>query len=142
MSYIKIMVHCVWGTKNRSPILLAVKRNQLIVHIKENARMKNIFIDSIGGYHDHLHCLVSLGADQSIAKVMQLIKGESSFWANSEKIMPQKLEWTEDYFAASVNEASLITVRNYIKNQEEHHLNISFKQEYENFIRNYGFHLG
>jgi len=51
-------------------------------HIKENSVEKGIFVDFVNGYSDHCPCLVSLGVDQTIQKVMQLIKGESSFWRN------------------------------------------------------------
>jgi putative transposase len=139
MSYVKLMVHTVWGTKNREPVLLKDKRDFLFSHIQYNARTKDIFIDTIGGYQDHVHCLISLGLDQNIAKVMQLIKGESSFWANKEKLFQHKLFWAEDYFAASVSESSVEKVRYYINNQEEHHKKITFSQEYEQFIKTYGF---
>jgi putative transposase len=85
------MVHTAWGTKNRDPVLLKEKRDILFSHIQYNARIKEIFIDTIGGYQDHIHCLISLGSDQNIAKVMQLIKGESAFWANREKLFQHKL---------------------------------------------------
>ncbi len=120
MSYIKIMVHCVWGTKNRESILVSGQREELFKHIRENAITKEIYIDTIGGYNDHIHCLISLGAEQNISKVVQLMKGESSFWANKNKLFGLNLEWAEDYFAASVSESSLDKVRDYIKNQEEH----------------------
>jgi len=142
MSYIKIMVHCVWGTYNHQPILVTDVREKLFEHIRENARLKNIYIDIINGYDDHVHCLISLGAEQNIAKIMQLIKGEASFWANNEKLLKHKLEWAEDYFAASVSESALSKVRNYIRNQVEHHRKITFKEEYEKFIKSYGFKLG
>lgn len=142
MSYVKLMVHAVWGTKNREPILLDDKRDFLFSHIQYNGRLKEIFIDTIGGYTDHVHCLISLGADQNISKIMQLIKGESSFWTNKEKLFPNKLYWAEDYFAASVSEASIDKVRFYINNQKEHHKKITFAQEYEQFITSYGFKLG
>lgn len=142
MSYIKIVIHCVWGTKNREPILIKAKRQQLLDHIRENAKSKDIYIDTINSHLDHVHCLISLGADQSIAKVMQLIKGEASYWANKEKLFAHKLEWAEDYFAASVSESALGKVRDYIKNQEEHHRKVSFTEEYEKFIKSYNFQLG
>lgn len=142
MSYIKIMVHSVWGTKNRKPLLVKEKRLELFNHIQHNARTKSIFIDTINGHVDHVHCLISLGADQNISKVMQFIKGEASFWANQENIFAQKLEWAEDYFAASVSESAMNKVREYIQNQENHHREISFVQEYEKFIKSYGFQLG
>lgn len=142
MSYVKIMVHCVFGTKNKEPILVSGKREELFKHIRENARTKDIYIDTINGHIDHIHCLISLGAEQNIAKLMQLIKGEASFWTNKHKLFGHKLEWTEDYFAASVSESSLDKVRDYIKNQEEHHRKITFTEEYEKFIHSYGFKLG
>ena len=73
---------------------------------------------------------------------MQLIKGESSFWANKEKFFLNKLYWAEDYFAASVSESSIDKVRLYINNQKEHHKKVTFTQEYEQFITSYGFKLG
>jgi len=36
---------------------------------------KKIWLDCVSGYSDHLHCLISLGKEQSISKVAQLIKG-------------------------------------------------------------------
>jgi putative transposase len=70
---------------------------------------------------------------------MQLIKGESSFWANKNALLGYKLEWAEDYFAASVSESAINKVRDYINNQEEHHRKISFNDEYEKFVRSFGF---
>lgn len=138
MSYIKITVHAVWSTKRREPLLIQDKRNLLFHHIKENARTKGIYIDTINGYLDHVHCLISLGSEQTIAKVIQLIKGESSFWANKENLFDYKLQWSDDYFVASVSESSLNKVRDYIKNQEEHHKKVSFKEEYEKFLSSFG----
>ena len=131
------MVHCVWATKYREEILLEEKRRLLIAHINENAKKKNLFIDTINGYTDHLHSLISLGADQSISKVMQLIKGEASHWANHERLFPGKLEWADEYYAASVSESQLQKVRNYIINQEEHHKKVTFQEEYDEFIKNF-----
>ena len=108
-------------------------------HIRENAVKKDIFTDFVNGHSDHCHCLVSLGVDQTISKVMQLIKGESAFWFNKQELMKQKLEWQDEYFAVSVSESQIDTVRNYIKNQEEHHKHKTFQQEYEEFITKYSF---
>jgi len=87
MSFIKVYVHYVWSTKNREPLLSADIRFALFNHIRENARKKNIFIDFINGYIDHVHCLISLNDDLSIGKIAQLIKGESSHWINQNKLI-------------------------------------------------------
>ena len=133
------MIHAVWGTKNREPYLTNDVRLKTIQHIKENSVTKQIYIDSINGHTDHLHCLFGLNADMSISKVMQLIKGESAFWINNEKLIKTKFEWADEYFAVSVSESMLDKVRAYINNQEEHHKKITYSQEYEKFIKQYKF---
>jgi len=70
---------------------------------------------------------------------MQLIKGESSFWINKQGLTKEKFEWQDEYFAVSVSESMIDKVREYIKNQEEHHSKKTFQQEYDEFINKYGF---
>lgn len=140
MPFVKVYIHFVWSTKNRYPFLRSKElRQKMWNHIRENAREKKIFIDFVNGYSDHCHCLVSMGRDQTIEKVMQLIKGESSFWVNKNQLTKEKFEWQDEYFAVSVSESAIETVRNYIKNQEAHHSKKSFQQEHDEFISKYGF---
>ena len=139
MSFVKIHVHAVWGTKNRVPVLTKPIHDQICQHIKENAAIKDFFIDTINGHVDHLHCLMLLHAEMSISKQMQLIKGESSHWVNKNKITRSKFDWADKYFAASVSEDKIDTVRAYISNQQEHHRKITFHQEYERFLRHFEF---
>jgi len=140
MPFVKVYIHFVWSTKNREPFLDSLElRKKLWQHIRDNAKEKGIFIDFVNGYTDHCHCLVSLGVDQTIQKVMQLIKGESSFWINKQELTEKKFEWQDEYFAVSVSESIIDRVREYIKNQEVHHKNKTFQQEYDLFISKYGF---
>lgn len=127
MSYVRIWIHCVWGTKRRIPFLNSSNKESIINHIKENASSKGIYIDFINGYKEHLHCIISLNADQTLLKTMQLIKGESSFWINKNNLTKGKFEWADEYFAFSVSESQINAVRDYIKNQETHHRKKSTK---------------
>lgn len=140
MPYIKTYIHFVWSTKNRYPYLNTYELRQKVwKHIKENATKKGIYVDFVNGYSDHCHCLVSLGTDQTLQKTMHLIKGESSFWINKHNLTTEKFEWQDEYFAASVSHSNIDRVRAYIKNQEKHHSNKSFKEEYDEIISKYNF---
>ena len=142
MPYIRVWIHYVWSTKYRQPTLKDGFREILFEHIRQNARSKDIYLDRINGYHDHMHCLISLGSDQTIEKLAQLIKGESSFWFNNKSgFKTNRLEWQEEYFAVSVSESMLDNVRVYIGNQVEHHQKKTFELEYEEFMRKYGFKI-
>lgn len=139
MSWVSIWVHLVFSTKNREPYLSTKDiRGKVFIHIKENAKAKNIWIDTINGYNDHAHCLISLNKDQSISKVAQLIKGESSNWINKNKIIKNKFIWQDDYWATSVSESHIKQVRKYILEQEEHHKKVSFEEEVERFMKKIG----
>jgi putative transposase len=140
MPYIKVWIHYVWSTKNREPVLINPFRNQLFGHIKENAKIKDLYLDKVNGHHDHVHCLVSLSSAATIEKTVQLIKGESSFWFNNKSgFKTARLKWQDDYFAVSVSESALNTVRAYIDNQETHHQKKTFAEEYDEFIKKFGF---
>jgi len=141
MPFIKVWVHLVWATKNRKPLLTSDTRQKIFVHIRENAKTKNIHIDCVNGHADHVHCLVALNQEQTIAKLVQLIKGESSFWINKNSLCKEKFEWQDDYFAVSVSESGVDKVRQYIKNQETHHAKKTFQREYDEFMEKYGFEM-
>ena len=105
----------------------------------QNALSKGIYVDFINDYTDHVHCLISLNQEQAIAKIVQLLKGESSFWINKNNLCKEKFEWQDEYFAVSVSESGVDAVRSYIKNQEEHHSRKAFAEEYNELINRYGF---
>ena len=129
----------VFSTKNRESFLNTseVKKN-VFQHIKKNAEEKGIWLDCVSGYHDHAHCLISLGKEQSISKVAQLLKGESSFWINQQKLTTEKFIWQDDYWVVGVSESHLESVRKYIHNQELHHSKQSFADEIDVFMKKYG----
>jgi REP element-mobilizing transposase RayT len=140
MPFVKVFIHFVWSTKNRYPFLDSKEKRELVwKHIYENAKKKDIYIDFIGGYSDHCHCLVSLSLDQNLKEIVQLLKGESSFWINKQQICSSHFQWQNDYFASSVSESLLNKTRKYIKAQEAHHQNVTFGEEYELFLIKHGF---
>ncbi len=131
MSYVRIWVHIVFTTRNHEPNLSTEIRRKLIDHIRANCRDKDIFLDTIGGWTDHLHLLISLGREQNISKVMILIKGESGHWLNQQNILRGKFYWQDDYYAISVSESQVDRVRTYIEGQEEHHRAVPLDKELE-----------
>lgn len=130
----------VFSTLNRKPLLNSPElRIKVWKHIKENSANKGIFLEMVNGFADHCHCLISLSSNQTVEKVVQLIKGESSFWINKNNLTSEKFNWQDEYFAVSVSESMIDQVRNYIKNQEKHHAQKSFSEEYSEIMEKYNF---
>ncbi len=138
MSFIRIWLHCVWTTKDRTPYLKNQIRNEVISHIRENAKAKDIYIDHINGYEDHLHTLISMGGKQNASDLMQKIKGESSYWINKNNLTRSKFAWQDDFYVVSIGMPQLDNLREYIRNQESHHGKISTQEELDKLIAEYG----
>ena len=141
MPFVRVWIHAVWATKNRHPLLHDNIRATVFDHIIQNGKEKGIHIDRVNGYVDHTHALLALGNDQTLAKVIQLMKGESSYWINKHHLSCPSFEWQDEYYGASVSERDLDSLRRYIDNQEEHHRKKTFNEEYEELTKETGFRI-
>ncbi len=139
MPHVKNWLHCVWNTKSKTPYLSGDLKFELLSHIRSNAKVKGIYIDFINGGIEHLHCLLLLNPDHSLSYVMQMIKGESSHWINKNSLTKFKFRWAEEYYAVSVSESDVPRVRNYIRNQEQHHNLQSWQEEIDELVKVFGF---
>ncbi len=110
----------------------------LLQHIVENARSKGIYVDTVNCVEDHIHVLISMAADQTLSKVVQLIKGESSHWISQTGMFKGKFGWQDCYYAESVSYSAVTRVRDYIRNQEEHHRRKTFEEECRDFMKRHG----
>jgi len=126
-SYSALWIHLIWSTKNREPILNQTLRNELFKVILEIARDYEIFIDSINGVEDHIHLLIRLRTDQSVADVVKTIKGNS--WEHFRHDTEKYIAWQDGFAAFSISPDNLKKVRSYIYNQEIHHKDRSFNDE-------------
>jgi REP element-mobilizing transposase RayT len=127
----------VWTTKDRVPYLRDQIRDEVISHIRENAKLKDIYVDHINGYNEHLHSIISLGGKQNISDIMQKIKGESSHWINKNKLTKFKFGWQDDFYSVSIGVSQLDNLREYIRNQVYHHQKVSFQDELDKIIEEY-----
>lgn len=140
MPLTKVCIHYVWSTKNRAPVLAKPLRLLLFDHIRKNASQKEIQIDRLNGDLDHIHCMIWLKPTQTIHEIAKQLKGESAHWFNNRSgIKNVKLYWQDEYFAVSVSESLVPTLRAYIDNQEMHHQKKSFQKEYEEFLEKFNF---
>lgn len=127
----------MWTTNKRIPYLRDVIRDKVISHIRDNAKLKGIYIDHINGHDEHLHALISLGGRQNISEIMQKIKGESSFWINKNKLTRLKFEWQDDFYSVSIGMPQLDSLRKYIRNQTQHHQEVTFQKELDSIIEEF-----
>jgi len=107
-----------------------------LVGIARENKMKAL---AIGGIADHVHMLVSLPATLSIAKAVQLLKGNSSKWIHETFPKLQSFEWQEGYGAFSIGVSGVDATIRYINNQPEHHRTGTFNEEFISMLHKHGF---
>ena len=132
----KILVHLIFSTKHREPLIPDAIRPRLhayLVGILDNLNSPSL---QTGGVSDHIHILSTLSRTISIAELLEQIKKSSSKWMKIEGGVEQ-FAWQSGYGAFSIGESQVEDVIQYIQNQEEHHRKITFQEEYRRFLARY-----
>ena len=132
-SHHRVWIHMVWSTKYRAQNLEASWRPKLFDEFFRIAKKHGIILDTVNGVSDHVHVLVRLKPSQSFSEIARLLKGASSRWINKLELSEEVFYWQIGYGVLSVSPDRIEVVRNYIRNQEKHHQETSFKEEMENF---------
>jgi putative transposase len=92
----------------------------------------------VGGVEDHVHILLSIPSTLSVAKSLQLLKGNSSKWIHENFRDLWAFEWQEGYGAFSIGVSGMSETEKYIRNQAEHHRKLTFREEIEVFLKKHG----
>jgi REP element-mobilizing transposase RayT len=91
----------------------------------------------VNGMPDHIHAFVGLRPAMSISDLVRDIKNNSSNFINDHKFVKGKFAWQESYAAFSYSYSHLGRVYDYILNQEKHHKNKTFREEYIGFLKKF-----
>ncbi len=129
-SYISAYVHYVFSTKNHRKQIVPDLEPRLWAYIGGIARQHKMKALAINGTYDHAHLMISLPSTISIAKAIQLIKGNSSKWVHDSFPKYKNFEWQDGYGAFTVSRSQINKVISYIKNQKEHHQKTTFQEEF------------
>jgi putative transposase len=98
--------------------------------------MKHISL-IVNGVSDHIHILIGLNPSISISDTVHDIKRNSSLFINNNKLVPGRFSWQEGYGAFSYSRTQIENVYRYIQNQETHHANNTFRDEYLSLLKKY-----
>jgi len=128
-SLTRLIVHAIFSTKSREPMLPPEIRSELYAYMGGILKSLGCVPLAINGTHDHVHLLFILSKTITLAKVFEEIKGTSSQWIKTKPGMSKTFAWQGGYGAFSVSESMRQKVNDYIADQEEHHRALSFKEE-------------
>ena len=134
-SFAAVYVHVVFSTKNREPTIHSDWSERLFEYIGGIVRNRKCELLSAGGMPDHVHLLISLGRECSLADLLRDLKANSSRWVHDEFPGNQGFAWQSGYGAFSVSASKLDPVKKYIEDQRRHHASQSFQDEFRELLR-------
>ncbi len=130
--------HIVFSTKHRVPSITADVQARLYEYIAGIVRHEDGIVIAIGGMPDHVHLLASVHPTTSVAEMLRNVKANSSKWIHQECVDMQAFAWQSGYAAFTVSQSALPEVEAYIRNQQAHHANVSFEDEFVAFLKPHG----
>jgi putative transposase len=137
-SFVSILVHAVFSTKDRRPTLSPELSSGLFPYIGGIIRELHGTPLAVNGPIDHVHMLLSVPASASVAEMLRVVKTNSSRWAHAQLPAQSNFAWQGGYAAFTVSASRLEDVRRYITLQQEHHRAVSFQDELLALLNKHG----
>ncbi len=134
----KLYVHIIFHIKTSSPKIRAEDSGELYAYIGAILKDNDSIPILINGIEDHMHILCVMSKNIALAKLVEEIKRHSSRWIKTKANSYLQFAWQGGYGGFSVSPSLYDKTKMYIKNQEEHHKELSFKEEYLLFLNEYG----
>jgi putative transposase len=133
----RVLVHLVFSTKNRAPVLAPELRAELYPYLATVLRDNDCPPLQVGGVEDHIHLLFGLSRTAAIAKVVEIVKTSSSKWLKTKGPTLASFHWQAGYGAFSISQSHADSVLAYIRDQERHHHQATFQDEYRALLARY-----
>jgi len=131
-SLANILVHLIFSTKNRAPLIEREIEGELYPYLATICRGCKSPAHAIGGTSDHVHIALTLSRTISVADLLEEIKRSSSKWIKTKEPQFAGFAWQNGYGAFSIGQSQLPALRRYIANQKEHHRRRTFQEEFRN----------
>ena len=133
----QVIVHIVFSTKDRRPWLDPIIRPRMHGYLATVCRDCNCAAYRVGGSTDHIHIAARLARTVSQADLLENIKKTSSAWIKAQGQQYGSFFWQRGYGDFSIGWSQLQALLQYIDNQEYHHRNQTFQQEYRALLEKY-----
>jgi len=130
--------HLIFSTKHRDPLITPEVQPRLFDYIGGILRSEGCALVAAGGIPDHVHLLISLNRQVSIADTLRIVKANSSRWVHETFPDLSGFAWQAGYGAFAVSYSHLDRVKAYLSRQAEHHRRITFQEEFIAFLQRHG----
>jgi len=136
-TYSQIYIQVVFAVKGRENLIAKSWKDELHKYISGIITAKEQKVIIVKGMPDHIHAFIGLKPSMRISDLARDIKNNSSKFINERGFVKGKFNWQEGYGVFSYSHSHIERVYNYILNQEEHHRNKTFREEYLELLKKF-----
>jgi putative transposase len=129
-TYSQIYIQVVFAVQGRQCLIQPAFKEEVYKYMTGIVTKQEQKMLQINGVADHVHLLIGLKPSIALSDLVRDIKAGSSKFINEQGWMRGKFHWQEGFGAFSYGHSQLDTVIRYIQDQEIHHQQKSFKNEY------------
>ena len=137
-SYHQMYIQTVFAVKYRDAIIAKSWKEDLLQVIGNLINESGCKTLVVNGVEDHIHCFIGLIPSVSVSDVMQCTKVRSSKWINEKGLLKHRFEWQPGFGSFSYSGSHVDRVFRYIQNQERHHKQLTFRDEYIDMLIKHG----
>jgi len=128
-TYTKLYYHIVFSTKHRQEFINSAMEDQLHKYVAGIVRGIGGSCIEINGMPDHVHILSILPPKIAVSDALRDIKANSSKWVHETTPQLHNFGWQDGFAAFTVSKSQVEPVRQYIRDQKQHHRRSDYKQE-------------
>ncbi len=137
-TYTQVLYQIVFGTKNNEQTMINSGQKSFYKYIWGILKNKKCHLYRINGVEDHLHIVTHIHPTVALAYLIKDIKIASSEYIKAENVFPDFNGWQDGYGAFTYSISAKDNLIEYVKNQNEHHKKVSFRDEYIGLLKEHG----
>lgn len=136
-TFSQLYIQVVFAVKGRENLLQKPWRDEVFKYMSGIIAGKNQKAIIVNGVANHVHLFIGLKPVMALSDLIRDIKNNTSNFINEKKLVSGKFAWQEGYGAFSYSHSQLDNVYQYILNQEFHHKNKTFREEYVDLLQKF-----
>jgi len=136
-TYSQIYLHLIFVVKDRINLIKPEWKDNLYKYIHGIINHQNQRLISINGPMNHVHLLIGIKSTCVLPDLIREIKSSSTKFINENNWAMGKFHWQKGSGIFSVSHSQLEKTSTYIYNQEEHHKQVLFEDEYKHFLNSH-----
>ena len=136
-TYSQIYIQVVFAVQGRQNLIQKQNKEELHKFMTGIVREREQKLLAVHCMPDHSHILVGLRPSLALSELVCDVKSASTNFIKQKRWVMGRFSWQEGFGSFTYSHSQIGNVYDYILNQEQHHSNKTFKEEYIDLLNEF-----